>query len=57
MQDLLDIGQARVGDPNYVQYVKDRPNAILWLVKFHPELTDDQRVHRLLLDEERRRGR
>jgi 5'-phosphate synthase pdxT subunit len=24
---------------------------------FHPELTDDRRVHRLLLDEEKRRGR
>jgi uncharacterized protein (DUF1015 family) len=28
LEDLLDIGEARMGDPNYVQYVKDRPNAI-----------------------------
>ena len=28
LEDLLDIGEARMGNPNYVQYVKDRPNAI-----------------------------
>ncbi len=28
LEDLLDIGEKRMGDPNYVQYVKDRPNAI-----------------------------
>jgi 5'-phosphate synthase pdxT subunit len=33
-----------------------RQNGII-AATFHPELTDDQRVHRLLLDEERRRGR
>lgn len=33
-----------------------RQNGII-AATFHPELTDDQRVHRLLLDEETRRGR
>ncbi|UCD52682.1 MAG: DUF1015 domain-containing protein [Phycisphaerales bacterium] len=28
LEDVLDIGEKRMGDPNYVQYVKDRPNAI-----------------------------
>jgi len=28
IEDLLDIDEAKMGDPNHVQYVKDRPNAI-----------------------------
>ena len=28
LEDLLDIDEKRMGDPDYVQYVKDRPNAI-----------------------------
>ena len=28
LEDLLDIDEARMGNPDYVQYVKDRPNAI-----------------------------
>jgi uncharacterized protein (DUF1015 family) len=28
LEDLLDIDEARMANPNYVQYVKDRPNAI-----------------------------
>jgi len=28
LEDLLDIGEEKMGDPDSVQYVKDRPNAI-----------------------------
>jgi hypothetical protein len=38
------VGEEKRRGPRYTPLSKrqDRPNAILWLVKFHPELTDSQ---------------
>ena len=39
------VGEEKRRGPRYTPLSKrqDRPNAILWLVKFHPELTDNGR--------------